>query len=267
MSRRDSGLMRRPSALLFALESRAVYDAAAMVPVFPLQRLLPRGDGHPVLVLPGFLTSSYSTIPLRRLLRRLGYAAHRWKLGRNLGYSEELRDRMLDRVLELTERYERTVSLVGWSLGGVYARELARERPELVRLVISMGSPFRIHLRHDSVQPGVHQIYRLLNGDGHFEDADLVSSLAEPPPVPTSALFTKGDGVVHWESTVENSDRPDVENIHVGGAHMGLGFNPRSMIAIADRLSQPEGDWRPFNPRGLLKLAYRNYMPEWLVGR
>ena len=252
----------RPSKLLMLLESRAIYDAAAMVPMFRLQRFLPKGGGHPVLVLPGFLASSRSTRPLRQYVADLGYKAHRWKLGYNMGYSFKLHYGMRERVSELADRYGEKVSLVGWSLGGVYARELAREMPDIVRQVISMGSPFRGH-PHSS---NVHQIFNLIS-EVPYKDIpnDFLQHMAVPPPVPTTALYTRGDGIVAWQSTVELSDRDDVENIHVGGAHLGLGFNPRALVAIADRLAQPEGQWMPFQPSFFLKPLFRNWYPDWLV--
>ena len=252
----------RPSRLLLMLEGRAVYDAAAMIPMFGLRRFLPSGDGHPVLVLPGFLASSRSTQPLRKFLADLGYKSHRWKLGYNTGYSLRLHYGMRDRLTELAERYGEKVSLVGWSLGGVYARELAREMPGIVRQVISMGSPFRGH-------PSSSHAARIFDlfSQVRYKDmpAAMLRHMATPPPVPTSALYTRGDGVVAWQSTVEISDRWDVENIHVGGAHLGLGFNPRALVAIADRLALPEGQWRPFKPSLLLKPLFRNWYPDWLV--
>ena len=252
----------RPSRLLLLLESRAVYDAAAMIPMFALKRFLPAGDGHPVLVLPGFLASSGSTHPLRKFLAGLGYKSHRWKLGYNMGYSLRLHQGMRDRLTELAERYGQKVSLIGWSLGGVYARELAREMPHVVRRVISMGSPFRGHPSSSNV----HRVFDLISYV-RYKDMPpaMLRNLATPPPVPTTALYTRGDGVVAWQSTVEISDRPDVENIHVGGTHLGLGFNPRALIAIADRLALPAGQWRPFKPPLLLQPLYRNWYPDWMV--
>jgi pimeloyl-ACP methyl ester carboxylesterase len=254
--------LHKPSKLLMLLESRVVYDAAGMIPLLGLKRFLPAGDGHPVLVLPGFLASSRSTRPLRRFLADLGYRAHRWKLGSNLGYSSRLHDGMRRRVEELVKRYGMRISLVGWSLGGVYARELAREMPEIVRQVISMGSPFRAHPSSTNLQ----RVFELFSEIG-YEDIpkEFLRDMHLPPPVPTSALYTRGDGVVAWQSTVELSDRPDVENIHVGGTHLGLGFNPRALFAIADRLSQPEGQWSRFDPSLLLKPLFRNWYPGWLV--
>lgn len=244
------------------LESRVVYDAAGMLPLLGFKRFLPQGDNHPVLVLPGFLASSRSTGPLRQFLADLGYRAHRWKLGSNMGYSSRLHDGMRDRVIELVDRYGEKISLVGWSLGGVYARELAREMPDIVRQVISMGSPFR-------GLPGstnLGRVFEVFSEVGYDQIPDeFLRDMPEPPPVPTTALYTRGDGVVAWQSTVELSDRPDVENIHVGGTHLGLGFNPRALVAIADRLALGEGAWEPFKPSLLMRPLFRNWYPNWLV--
>lgn len=256
------GAVPRPSRLLMLLEGRAIYDAASMLPMLPFRRFLPRGDGHPVLVLPGFLASSRSTRPLRSFLSDLGYQAHRWKLGYNLGYSLRRHHGMRERVRELVDRYGRRISLVGWSLGGVYARELAREMPDIVRCVVTMGSPFRGH-------PGASNIEALFNlvAEVPYErlPEEFTARLAEPPPVPTTALYTRADGVVAWQTTVEVSERADVENVHVGGSHLGLGFNPRALFAIADRLAQAPGAWRPFAPPLALRPFFGNWYPDWLV--
>lgn len=233
-----------------------------MLPMLALKRFMPQGDNHPVLVLPGFLASSKSTSPLRKYLAGLGYRSHRWKLGYNMGYSTELHDGMRDRIIELVNRYGENISLVGWSLGGVFARELAREMPDIVRQVITMGSPFRGHPSSSNA----HRIFNMIS-DVPFEEipASFLQHMAVPPPVPTTALYTRGDGIVAWQSTVELSDRADVENIHVGGAHLGLGFNPSVLVALADRLAQPEGEWKPFKPSFWAQPLFKNLYPDWLV--
>ena len=252
----------KPSKLLFLSEWRAIYDAAGMLPMFAINKYLPRGDDHPVLVFPGFLASSRTTRPLRQFIQNLGYRGHRWKLGYNMGYSMRLHYGMRDRVTELVNRYDSKISLVGWSLGGVYARELAREMPDIVRHVVTMGSPFRGH--PDSSNIG--KIFNLFSETPYDQiPRDFLQHMAEPPPVPTTALYTRGDGVVAWQSTVEVSDRYDVENVHVGGAHMGLGFNPRVLYAIADRIAQPEGQWRRFRPPLPLRPLFHNWYPDWMV--
>lgn len=261
------GLSDRPSRLLLLLEGRAVYDAAGMIPMLALQRYLPellrQGDGHPVLVLPGFLTRSWSTRPLRKFIGGLGYRAHRWKLGYNTGYSQRLHSGMRDRINELADRYGTPVSLVGWSLGGVFARELAREMPVVVRQVITMGSPFRCGPESSHV----NHMFDLFSEVPYRElPPGMMREMTKPPPVPTTALYTRGDGIVAWQGTVEISERKDVQNIHVGGAHVGLGFNPRSWWVIADRLAQAQNDWKPFDPSPLLKPLFHNWYPDWLVG-
>jgi pimeloyl-ACP methyl ester carboxylesterase len=179
-----------------------------------------------------------------------------------MGYSHRLHYGMRERVTELVNRYDSKISLIGWSLGGVYVRELAREMPDIVRQVITMGSPFRGNPQSSNVQ----RIFQLFAATPYDETPQsFLDNMEVPPPVPTTALYTRGDGVVAWQSTVEVSRRRDVENIHVGGAHMGLGFNPRSLIAIADRLAQPEGQWQPFRPPLALSMLFRNWYPDWLV--
>jgi pimeloyl-ACP methyl ester carboxylesterase len=206
---------------------RAFAERLFYVPSAPLLERAPRGDGHPVLVLPGFLAADDSTRVLRRYLRKLGYSSHPWLLGRNLGSRGLVRERLVERAAELADRHGRKLSLVGWSLGGIYARELAKRMPELVRQVITLGSPF---------------------GDA--------PETKGAPPVPATAIYSKTDGVTHWRSCRE-SDGPERENIEVPGSHCGLGWNPLALWAIADRLAQTEGAWRPFERDGWREYLYR----------
>src|SRR5262252_7076617 len=127
--------LRPPSKLLMLLEGRALNEFGAFLGTLPLLSFAPRGDGHPVLVLPGLIASDLSTRPLRGFLNGQGYKAHGWGLGRNLGPRPGVQSLMAARLRELHQRYDRKVSLVGWSLGGVFARELAKEAPEAVRMV------------------------------------------------------------------------------------------------------------------------------------
>lgn len=242
-----------PSKLLAVTElPRAMIEFGALPWAAPLLASAPRGDGHPVLVLPGFTTSDRSTAVLRRYLTRKGYDAHTWDLGRNLGpraiglQGEKLVDR-LNAVHELTGK---KVSLVGWSLGGVMARMVSRRVPDAVRQVISLGSPFTGTPRATNVW----RAYELLTGQ-RIDDNEVREQLREsatPPPVPSTAIWSREDGVVAWQNCVEpfatNSD-----NIEVHGSHCGLGVNPAVLYAVADRLAQPEDDWKPFDRRGLMR--------------
>jgi pimeloyl-ACP methyl ester carboxylesterase len=242
-----------PSLGLFLAEGpRAFAESLALRPSVPLLRRAPRGDGHPVLVLPGFTAGDSSTRVLRRYLRRLGYGAHPWLQGRNLGPREELRDQLFDRVDGLQQRYGRKLSLVGWSLGGIYAREIAKRMPDHVRQVVTLGSPFAAAGRPTNASA----LYDLLFDGARQERAAAADELRRPPPAPSTAIYTRTDGVVHWSSCLE-PEADHTENIEVPGSHCGLGFNSLVLYAVADRLSQPEGEWRRFERSGWRRLAYR----------
>ncbi|MEQ1541275.1 MAG: alpha/beta fold hydrolase [Novosphingobium sp.] len=239
---------RPPHRLLALAEGRAVFELAAFALSRPLLSLLPRGDGHPVLVLPGFLASDSSTGPMRRLLRDLGYDAYGWKLGRNVRVDLERVHQMERLLLDIFEKTGRKVSIVGWSLGGVFARELAKLHPDAVRQVISLGSPIHDDRRHTNAS----RLFEFLNGKepepvrhGRF------TGLHEAPPVPTTSILTRTDGIVHWRGSVQHPEAGNTmtENIEVHASHCGLGVNPSVMVALADRLAQTEGAWKPFEAK------------------
>ena len=244
-----------PSTALMFLETRAMPELGAFWLMRPWLSILPGGDGHPVLVLPGLLADDGSTRPLRGFLNAQGYKAHGWKLGRNMGLRGGVEADMLARIDDLYDRYGgRKVSLVGWSLGGLYARQLAKLVPEKVRCLISLGSPFA----GSPKSINAWQAYELASG-GKVEDLDLLTrDLAAAPPVPTTSIFSRTDGICAWQGCL-NEDGPQTENIEVMGSHLGLGHNPASVFAIADRLAQPEGAWTKFDRRGLRALAF----PDW----
>ena len=234
----------RPNARLLPLEGRALFELAALLPAYPFLRRAPRGDGHPVLVLPGFMAGDFSTRALRRFLRDKGYMAHGWKLGRNRGPNAEVTAAMVARVQNLHARRGRTVSLIGWSLGGIYARELARAMPELVRQVITLASPFR--------DLDATNVPRFLSGRARRrthvrDDALLRARLREPLPVPTTAIVSRTDAIASWQSCCTEPG-PLSENLEVESSHLGIGHHPVVLLTIADRLAQPEGAWKPFRP-------------------
>jgi len=248
----------KPSKLWLLLEGRAMGELATTVILKRYLRRAERGDGHPVLLLPGFLASDLSTRPLRRFLRDLGYMAHRWKLGRNLGPQGGLEERMTQRLSELFERHGRRLSLVGWSLGGVYARALANRHAAQVRSVISLGSPFT----GDPTANNSATLYNWITRD-RLEDLpeERLADVRKTPPVPTTSIFSRTDGVTPWRCALQ-PEGPQAESIEVPGSHLGLGFNPLVLWAIADRLAQPEGDWKPFFRAGVTHLRGFKRPPE-----
>ena len=258
MTQTQSDPIQRPSALLALTElPRALMELTSLSLAAPLLRRAPRGDGHPVLVLPGFVTSDRSTRLLRRYLDELGYEAHGWRLGRNLGPKAigERGERLTRRLLAIHRATLSKVSLVGWSLGGVMARELARQAPHAVRQVITLGSPFTGNPRASSVAG----LYERLTGemlDGELM-AERFAASASPPPVPSTAIYSRADGIVPWQNCVEPPDA-QTDNIEVYGSHCGLGVNPAVLFAVADRLAQAEGDWSPFRRDHWRAAVYRS---------
>ncbi len=223
-------------------------ELATTLALRPLLRRLDRGDGHPVLLLPGFMAGDFSTRPLRRFLRDLGYSAHRWSLGRNLGPQGDLEQRMAARLDEVFERHARRVSLVGWSLGGVYARVLANRRPDQVRSVISLGSP----INGDAESTNSARLFEFVTRK-RIEDIspESLAEVRQTPPVPTTSVFSRTDGITAWQASIE-AEGPQAESVEVPGSHLGLGFNPLVLCVIADRLAQPENDWKPFFRSGIV---------------
>jgi pimeloyl-ACP methyl ester carboxylesterase len=239
-----------PSKALLLLEARAVHEFGAFLGALPLLRMAPRGDGHSVLVLPGLIASDVSTRPLRAFLKGHGYDVHGWGLGRNLGPRPGVESGMLDQVRKLRRSSGRKVSLIGWSLGGVYARQLAKQCPDDVRLVVTLGSPFNGSPRATNAW----RVYEFASGR-RADETPSVGPLHEAPPVPTTAIYSRTDGVCAWQCCVEKEGF-EVENIEVDGSHCGLGHHPAVVYAVADRLAQPEGQWQPFDRGGWRRLVY-----------
>lgn len=249
----DSRNARPPSRLLTLAEpGRALGELASFYALRPLLKTLPKGDGHGVLVLPGFMASDSSTAPLRSLLGDLGYQAEGWGLGRNVRVDNARVAAMGELVDRLADSTGRTISLVGWSLGGVFARELAKQAPDKVRLVISLGSPISDDRNHTNAR----RLFEWLNGhEPEPMQGGRFRNLGEAPPVPTTSILTRSDGVVHWRGSVQEQGE-QTENIEVIASHCGLGVNPAAVYAIADRLAQKEGTWAPFTPSGLASVFF-----------
>jgi alpha/beta hydrolase family protein len=248
--------LRPPSRTLLLLEGRAVQELGAFMLMRPWLGAAPRGDGHPVLVFPGLLASDFSTRPLRGFLGEQGYAVHGWEQGRNLGLRPGVEDEMLERVEALYDRHGgRKLSLIGWSLGGIYARQLAKRLPGKVRSVISLGSPFA----GSPKATNAWRVYEMASGQRVDErDEHTAGLIAQPPPVPTTSIFSRSDGICAWQTCV-NEERAEVENIEVYGSHCGLGHHPAAVYAVADRLAQPEGQWKKFDRSGWKSLVF----PDW----
>lgn len=250
--RADTAEIRAPGALRLALELRAPWELGASLAALPILRMAPTGDGHPVLIFPGLAASDISTGPLRRYLKDRNYVPHRWQQGRNFGPGNGVLESCGHLVRRLRERYGRKVSLIGWSLGGIYARETAKQLPDDVRCVITLGTPFAGHPRATNAW----RLYEVLSGE-RVDERRNWDGLKDAPPVPTTSIYSRTDGVVAWQCSVQQESAL-TENIEVEASHIGLGVNPAVLYAIADRLAQPDGNWKPFDRTGLKALIYKD---------
>ncbi len=249
---RASDKLRPPSLSLMLAEVRGIFEFNTSLLLAPLLMRAPRGDGHPVLALPGFLASDLSMAPLRRYLSELGYDAHAWQMGRNIGGVSRMRSSLRDRLTSIHATAGRKVSIVGWSLGGVYARDLALQAPEMVRGVVTLASPFAGDVRATNAT----QLYEAMSGETVEEDSELRRAIAGDLPVPATSIYSRADGIVNWRTCLLHaSDTAENIEVHLA-SHTGIGVNAAALWAIADRLAQPEGQFSPFDRSGPFAMAY-----------
>ena len=234
----------RPSLQLLGLEPwRAAFEYAAMRMAPPVAH--PSGDGHPVVVFPGLASDERAIEPLTSFCRRLGYPTHDWGRGLNAGPQGDV-ERWLaglaDDIHQIAHAHGRRLSLIGWSLGGIFAREVAKRIPGDVRQVITIGTPFA----GPPEQSHVGWLYRMLSRQPATMDAKLQADLSVAPDVPTTSIYSRSDGIVAWQNCIQSGDRSDVENIEVDGSHCGLGWNTQVLSVLADRLGQRESSWQAY---------------------
>ncbi|MDT8990232.1 alpha/beta hydrolase [Curvibacter sp. APW13] len=246
-----------PLSLHSLMEARAFAEFAALPATLPLLLNAPRGDGHPVLLVPGFMASDATLFVLKTFLQRKGYDVHTWGLGRNVGFRSKLTTALPQKIRYLHHTTGKKVSLVGWSLGGVFALYGAQHAPECVRNIITLGSPVTIDANGNQSPPLVRALYRLvshrLGASAHMMQP-RAKALRERrrPAIPTSCFYSLTDGVVPPQEATVDGDPRLHENVRVPGSHCGLVFNGIVLAMIAERLSQPEDGWKPFAPTGML---------------
>ena len=248
-----NGTPAEPPHLFFAFAElpRALLEFASLLPAHLLLKKAPAGDGHPVMTLPGFRGNDTSMNILRRYLEAWGYDPHPWGLGTNLGVGFDrmyYERRFLSQLERVTRRRGQPATLIGWSQGGVIARQAAKKRPELVRQVITMGSPIG-----DS--PEATTIWRIFERTSEQAiTPELMAHLKEVatpvPDVRCTCIYSRSDGIVSPQ-IAQDQVSPTAENIGVVASHFGMAVNPFVLYIVADRLSQSESDWKPFNAKSL----------------
>jgi pimeloyl-ACP methyl ester carboxylesterase len=230
-----------PSLALLGVEPlRAAFEYASMRMMD--RESLPEGDGHPVIIFPGLASDRRSLVPLRNCCEGLGYAVYDWEQGFNTGPQGDIDEwlgNLCGHVKDVAALHNRRVSLVGWSLGGIYAREIAKMLPKAVRQVVTLGTPFA----GTGEETNVGWLYKLVNGSEPLVDEHLAARLRTTPPVPTTSIYSRSDGVVAWQTCLLDGSF-EAENVEVDGSHIGLPWNPQVLRIVADRLGQAEGAWR-----------------------
>ena len=220
-----------PQPWRLALEARTMLDVAELVLRSPVLARVPRGNGRPVTVLPGFGASDVSTMLLRRFLQRSGHTVHGWGLGTNHGHVIDLMPQVIALVRDTSARSGPT-ALVGWSLGGVLAREAAREMPQLVRRVITMGTPVVGGPKYTQTS----RTYRTRGGDVDGIERLMAERERRPIPVPVTVIYSHNDGIVDWRACIDRHT-PGVEHVRVRATHLGMGASAEVFDIVARRLA------------------------------
>jgi len=210
----------------------------------PLLNLAPRGDGHGVFVIPGLGAGDRSTFILRRFLDAKGYTTSGWGMGKNLGITRSGgADQLLQQFSAFQQRVGGKVSVIGWSLGGVHARRIARSQSEHIRQVICLGSPI-------TGSPTDTAEWNAQTRAGDTADSLSFEQMQKfqfkPIDAPCTSIYSKSDGVVPWRMSQE-SNAVQSDNIEVVASHIGLGVNPSVFYIVAKQLSQAQDHWQPFD--------------------
>ncbi len=238
-----------PSLFWLAAEPRALLESTSVLFNKEMWDKVPKGNGEPVMVLPGLGTNDMSTLPLRNYLKKIGYRVYGWEMGINRGFVPSYEERLLRHLRKLYLKYHQKVRLIGWSMGGIYARELAKMDPHVVSQVITMGSPFS---GGKTQKTNAAIAYRILNGQKiRATHESRANYLPQPPTVPSTAIYSKTDGVVCWQYCIEYGEEDHLESIEVSGSHLGLGINSMVWMILADRLAQDPEHWQGFDQRKL----------------
>jgi pimeloyl-ACP methyl ester carboxylesterase len=250
MSRTET---RAPNKALYLTDyARSIWGYGSLPASLPILAKAPHGDGHGVLVIPGLGASDVSTLTLRAFLDRVGYRTYGWGLGTNIGPTAKVVNGLPQRLNHISGRTGSPVSVIGWSLGGILARRLARTEPDQVRQVITLGSPIRLETHEQS---NARRAYNLFT-KRHVESIELPLEVGLGPlPVPATSIYSRLDGIVAWRACLDEVSEQS-ENVEVYSSHFGIGHHPAALWVIADRLALRPGEWEPFRAPRPLRFVY-----------
>ena len=241
---------RTPS--IFFLYTEGVRTLADYIEYFVTKKSIlknsPKGNGEPIIVIPGFMSDDGSSKYLRRWLNTMGYRSEGWGLGKNKGFDDDTCNKLISRIEKAHDDYKQPIKLIGWSLGGAYSRVIANLRPDLVSEVITVGGPVSGHIYEAN---NVRYLFKIAHkGKSLGErsvDKEVLSYILSTPIVKTTAIYSKFDGVIHWTHCMDLSDEPHVKNIEVFGSHSALFLNVHVFKAIAETLHDKSRIVNPFS--------------------
>ncbi len=236
--------IKKPSKLLLYTDGiRAFWEFIYYCFFAIFYKIKKTGDGHPVLVIPGFLGSGFSTKILRKFIDKHGYTSYDWGLDRNLANFADL-EFLKIKIEDLHRRHQQKVTLIGWSLGGVYARQLAKSQSAIVRQVITMGSPFNGVTEPNNAKR-MYNWVKKREGTPEISD-EVLADLPNPAPVPSTAIYSKLDGIVSWKVCMERQEDATHQNVRINSSHFGFGWNPATLKIVVDRLQYDANNWKHF---------------------
>lgn len=223
--------IKKPSWFLYATEAiRALVEWLRALFFMAFYRFPHHGNHRPVMVVPGFLGTDFSTGMLRRFLQKMGFTVYGWNLGQNLGNLKDI-DKLVQRLEDIHAKHQHKVILIGWSLGGIYVREIAKKRPEQVAQLFTLGSPFGV----PEAPNHAVWIYNLFS-DFKKIDADFRAQVPSPAPVPSTALYSYQDGIVPWQACRELQEDELHQNVLVKSSHIGFVRNQAVFQILAERI-------------------------------
>lgn len=206
----------------------------------------PKGDGRPIIVIPGFMSDDSCSIHLREFLNTLGYKTEGWELGTNKGFDDNTYHKLINRLEQYYDKHKQPLTLIGWSLGGAYSRVAANTRPDIVSEIITVAGPISGNIYEAN---NVRYLFKLAHSGKHLGersvDKEVLSYILPTPLVKNTAIYSKFDGVIHWTHCMDLSGEPQVENIEVKGSHSGLLLNSQVFKAIAKTLASEDRRTNP----------------------
>jgi pimeloyl-ACP methyl ester carboxylesterase len=244
------------------MELRAPFELLAFLLLAPLvRRFSRRGDGHIVLCLPGQFGDDLATALLRRSIKSQGYTPAGWGPGRNLGPTTATLARLRADVAGLAGEQGRPITIIGWSLGGIFARMLAREFPDQVRHVITLGSPYRM-IEADRFSPGPRRnwVRWIERFDPDFDLLRHEETERSPLSVPATSIYARRDAMAPWQLSIDetgaHAPNPRAENVEIHTSHIGIATNPQMLAVVLDRLAEPPDSWHPYDPPRRLRRLF-----------